>query len=224
MADPIQPGSPSSPGTPEASPKPAGAVPGAKAPAAAKAAPPFPPDPPPPPDAVWPACITELQAAHPGAVAQVSLWVGDWTIIVPVDRVAEAATFLRDHESGRFDCCSDVTAVDWPARAERFDLVYCLYSTRLKQRVRLKARAKDGEAVPTVSGVWPAANWLEREVWDMFGVPFAGHPDLRRILMPDEWQGHPLRKDYPIEGPGELLLEDPQEWLKLAQSENEADI
>jgi NADH-quinone oxidoreductase subunit C len=173
---------------------------------------------------VVPAFVEALRAAHPEAVAQLCYFVGDWTVIVPADRLVEAATFLRDHESGRFDYCSDVTATDWPARAERFDLVYCLYSTRRRHRVRLKVRVRDGEAVPSVTGVWAAANWLEREVFDMFGVRFAGHPDLRRILMPDEWQGHPQRKDYPLEGPGELLLEDPQEWLKLRQIEDDASV
>jgi len=102
--------------------------------------------------------------------------------------------------------------------------VYCLYSTTRRHRVRVKVRAADGEAVPSVTGVWPAANWLEREVYDMFGVRFAGHPDLRRILMPEEWQGHPERKDYPLEGPGELLLEDPQEWLRLRNAQDAADL
>jgi NADH-quinone oxidoreductase subunit C len=94
-------------------------------------------------------------------------------------------------------------------------VIYTLYSTRHRQRVRIKVRAADGEAVPSVAGVWPAANWLEREVFDMFGITFSGHPDLRRILMPDDWQGYPQRKDYPLEGPGEMVLESPEDWLKV---------
>ncbi len=125
------------------------------------------------------------------------------------------ATHLRDAPGALFNFCSDVTASDWPPRAKRFDVIYCLYSTTLRHRVRLKVQAGDGEAVPTVTGVWPSANWLEREVFDLFGIPFEGHPDLRRILMPDDWQGHPQRKDYPLEGPGELLIEDPVDWLRV---------
>ncbi len=186
--------------------------------------PPGPPDPPPPAGVAIPPFIASLQAAFPGEAFQVSYWVGDWTVIVPIDRLLGIAQFLRDDPAGRFDYCSDVTAVDWPTRTPRFDVVYCLYSTRHRHRVRMKVRAGDGEAVPSVTGLWPAANWLERETYDMFGIRFPGHPDLRRILMPEEWQGYPLRKDYPLEGPGELLLESPLEWLKLRQAEDEADI
>jgi len=171
-----------------------------------------------------PAFVAGLQAAMPGAVTQVSYWVGDWTVIVPGDRLVDASEWLRDTPGAQFDFCSDVTATDWPTRGERFDLVYSLYSTRLRHRVRLKVRAADGVAVPSVTGVWPAAGWLEREVFDMFGVRFAGHRDLRRILMPDDWQGHPQRKDYPLEGPGELMLERPLDWLRLRQADDEADI
>jgi NADH-quinone oxidoreductase subunit C len=104
--------------------------------------------------------------------------------------------------------------------AQRFDVIHSLYSTTLRHRVRIKVRAAEGEAVPSVTAVWSAANWLEREVFDLFGIRFDGHPDLRRILMPDEWQGHPQRKDYPLEGPGELLLESPMDWLRVKRAED----
>jgi NADH-quinone oxidoreductase subunit C len=187
----------------------------------APAAPTGPVDPPPPADKPLPDTITALQAAVPGAVTQVSFWVGDWTVIVPADRLLDVARHLR---SAGFDFCSDVTASDWPQRPQRFDVVYALYSIRDKRRIRIKVRAAENEPVPSVTGLWPAANWLEREVYDLFGVSFTGHPDLRRILMPEDWQGHPQRKDYPLEGPGELLMESPLDWLKLKQAAVEADI
>lgn len=180
-----------------------------------------PPDPVPPEGAVVPERLAGLQAALPGAVIQLACFVGDWTAIVSLPRLLEVAGWLRAHG---FDACADVTASDWPERPERFDVIYVLYAVELRQRLRLKVRAADGESVPSVTGVWPAASWLEREVYDLFGVPFSGHPDLRRILMPDEWQGHPQRKDYPLEGPGELLLENPLDWLRLKRAADEADI
>ena len=203
--------------------KPAAARPKPK-PKAPPEAPEGPPDPPPPEDLEKPAFLTALEAALPGRVEQLSYWVGDWTVIVAPEALPEVAAFLKDSDEGSFDYCADVTATDWPPREKRFDVVYCLYSTRRRQRVRVKVRAAAGESVPSVTGVWPAANWLEREVWDMFGVSFTGHPDLRRILMPQEWQGHPQRKDYPLEGPGEFLLESPMEWLRLRNARDEAEI
>ena len=187
------------------------------------AAPPAPPDPPPPADLAVPACVTALQAALPGAVERVSYWVGDWTVVVPASRLLEAGRFLRDSPEALLDYCSDLTAIDWPARAERFDLVYCLYSTHYRHRLRIKVRSAGVDPVPSVTGIWPGANWLEREVFDLFGVTFAGHPDLRRILLPDDWQGHPERKDYPLEGPGELLVCDPLDWLRLHHPEEDAE-
>jgi NADH-quinone oxidoreductase subunit C len=183
-----------------------------------------PPDPPPPADLTAPAFIASLDAAVPGAVAQVSYWVGDWTIIVPLSQLSTALRHLRDASDAAFDLCSDVTATDWPLRPERFDVVYCLYSTRHRHRIRVKARAGELDPVPSVTDLWPAANWLEREVYDMFGVNITGHPDRRRILLPDDWQGFPQRKDYPLEGPGELLMENPLDWLKLRQARDQADI
>ncbi|PYR52731.1 MAG: NADH-quinone oxidoreductase subunit C [Acidobacteria bacterium] len=190
-----------------------------------KAAPPTgPPDPPPPADKPVPAFITALQQAIPGAVTGVSYYLGDWTLLVAADRLLEVATHLRRAPDASFELCSDVTATDWPPRAERFDVVYCLFSIRHRQRLRMKVKVGDGQPLASVTGIWPAANWLEREVFDMFGVNFVGHPDRRRILMPEDWQGHPQRKDYPLEGPGELLMENPVDWLKLRQAKEEAEI
>jgi NADH-quinone oxidoreductase subunit C len=218
-----EPAAPAAPKPEAAAPKPAAAKPAAKP--AAPPAPLIPTDPAPPADLPVPAFITALQAKMPEAVEHVAYWVGDWSVIVAPDRVVEATTFRRDAPEGRFDYLSDLTAADWPARADRrFDVIYCLYSTTLRQRVRVKARVADGQVVPSVTGVWTGANWLEREVFDMFGISFAGHPDLRRILMPADWQGHPQRKDYPLEGPGELVMESPQDWLKARQAAVEADI
>jgi NADH-quinone oxidoreductase subunit C len=118
--------------------------------------------------------------------------------ILTVERVrlVEIALYLRDEE--KFDMLADLTAVDWPKREKRFDVVLDLYSFAKNERLRLKVHAADGEEVSSVVSVWPAANWQEREVYDMFGIVFSGHPDLKRILLPDEWQGYPLRKDYDI--------------------------
>ena len=183
------------------------------------AAPAGPPDPAPPEGLEPPSFISSLRDAVPDGIEHLSYWVGDWTLIVSAARLLDVAAHLRDTPGAQFDFCSDVTATDWPPRPVRFDVIYCLYSTTLKHRVRMKVRAADGVPVDSVTSVWPAANWLEREVFDMFGITFAGHPDLRRILMPDEWQGHPQRKDYPLEGPGELLLENPMDWLRLKRAE-----
>jgi NADH-quinone oxidoreductase subunit C len=215
------------PGPAPAAPKPAAPPkPAAKAPAKAEPKapppPPGPPDQPPPADAVRPAWLSALEARHGAALVAVSFWVGDWTAIVQPAHLVDVLAWLRDAPEARFDFLSDLTATDWLPREPRFDVVYCLYSTSRRHRARVKVRVADGEAVPTATRLWPAANWFEREVFDLFGVPFAGHPDPRRILLPEDWQGHPQRKDYPLEGPGELMIEDPQEWLKLRHQQREA--
>jgi len=204
------------------------AAPAAKAaphPPPAPAPPTGPTDPPPPAGTEPPAFIATLQAAIPGSVTAISYYLGDWTIIVPAAKMLAIAQHLHDAPDARFDYLSDLTATDWPPRKEgRFDVVYCLYSIPHRHRVRVKVIAGETDGVASVTGVWPAANWLEREVWDLFGVNFTGHPDRRRILMPEDWQGFPQRKDYPLEGPGELLMENPLDWLKLRQAKEEADI
>jgi len=117
-------------------------------------------------------------------------------LVVESGRLEEIARYARDEE--KFEMLTDLTAVDWPKREKRFDVVLNLYSFAKNERLRLKAQAADGEEVPSVVGVWVAANWMEREAFDMFGIVFSGHPNLKRILLPDEWQGYPLRKDYDI--------------------------
>jgi NADH-quinone oxidoreductase subunit C len=216
------------PATP-AAPRAPGAAPAAKAgaphPPPAAAPPSGPTDPAPPADKTPPAFIATLQSAIPGGVVALSYWVGDWTIIAPAAKVLDVVRHLRDAPDASFDLLSDLTATDWPPRAEgRFDVIYCLYSTRHRHRVRVKVKVADQQPLASVTSVWPGANWLEREVYDMFGVNFTGHPDRRRILMPEDWQGFPQRKDYPLEGPGELLMENPLDWLKLRQAREEADI
>jgi NADH-quinone oxidoreductase subunit C len=117
-------------------------------------------------------------------------------LVVARERLLEVAQYARDEE--KFDLLTDLTAVDWPKREKRFDVILNLYSFPKNERLRLKVHAGENEPVPSVSGVWTTANWLEREVLDMFGISFEGHPNPKRILLPDEWQGHPLRKDYDI--------------------------
>jgi NADH-quinone oxidoreductase subunit C len=122
------------------------------------------------------------------------------TLVVPSARLVEVCTVLRDDASLRFLLLADLTAVDWWPGEPRFEVVYHLASFAPAERLRLKTRlgGKDPR-VATVSTVWPVANWLEREVYDLFGIVFDGHPDLRRLMMPDDWVGHPLRKDYPVQ-------------------------
>jgi NADH-quinone oxidoreductase subunit C len=142
---------------------------------------------------------------------------GQAVVTAPVDAAADALRTLRDDPELRFDLLADVTAVDYLGRTPRFEVVYQLKSLALDHRLRLKVPV-DGDApvVPSASGLWKSALWGEREVFDMFGIRFAGHPDLRRILMYPEFQGHPLRKDYPLNQRWSLVPErDPitQPWF-----------
>ncbi|HWR13863.1 MAG TPA: NADH-quinone oxidoreductase subunit C [Terriglobales bacterium] len=123
------------------------------------------------------------------------------TIWIKRDHVVNAARFLRDHSELRFNFLSDVTCVDWYPSEPRFEVVYHLLSIPRKSRVRLKVKLNSGDTrVGSMMSVWPSCNFFEREVFDLFGITFEGHPYLKRIMMPDDWNGHPLRKDYPVEG------------------------
>jgi NADH-quinone oxidoreductase subunit C len=126
------------------------------------------------------------------------------TLLLAPEALVEVCRALRDEPTLRYDYLADVTAVDWPERAPRFDVVYHLLSLQTRAYVRLKVRVgqptEEHPAVPSVHEVWPTANWYEREIYDLFGIAFTGHPDLRRLLMPADWEGHPLRKDYPLTG------------------------
>ena len=145
--------------------------------------------------------LQRLREQFAEALVDVKLWRNESAAILRSQDLVRVCRFLRDDPDLAFDFLSDVTGVDrlmLPENSPRFEVVYHVYSIHHGRRLRLKVQVDEGEAVPTVTEVWPTANWHEREVYDMFGVPFAGHPDLRRILMPDDWEGHPLRKDYAI--------------------------
>jgi NADH-quinone oxidoreductase subunit C len=148
------------------------------------------------PDALIERLTTLLPAAKPFRSEAAR---GQAVVVVEREALLEALRALRDHPDTRFEQLSDLTAVDYLGRTPRFEVVYQLYSLSLNHRLRVKVPVPEEAAVlPSATGLWKAANWAERETWDMFGIRFAGHPDLRRILMYPEFQGHPLRKDYPV--------------------------
>ena len=142
----------------------------------------------------------KLEAKFGGGVGPVTVGAVESSIGVDADKIAEIATFLKNDPDTRFDCLSNLSGVDYPARGH-VEVVYNLISYAKRHEVTLKVSTdRDAPSVASVCGVWPAANWLEREVYDLLGVDFVGHPDLRRILLPDDWVGNPLRKDY-VEAP-----------------------
>ena len=145
--------------------------------------------------------VASLQDALPGApiegVPSVDLQT---TIYVSREDLPAIARTLKDRSGLAFNLLAEITAVDFWPREPRFELVYILVSIPNRLRLRMKVRLSGADPhVATMSGVWPAANWLEREVWDLFGISFDGHPDPRRLLMPEDWEGYPLRKDYPVQ-------------------------
>ena len=136
--------------------------------------------------------------------------------------IVKLLTFLRDDAACQFAVMIDITAVDWPERAQRFDVVYNLLSLTHNQRIRVKVATDDGDPVPSVIAAYSAAGWYEREVWDMYGILFSGHPDLRRLLTDYGFEGHPLRKDFPLTGYVEVRYDDEEkrvvyEPVKLTQ-------
>jgi NADH-quinone oxidoreductase subunit C len=145
--------------------------------------------------------VASLQDAVPGAAIEGAPAIDRHsTIYVSRDDIHAVMLALRDRAEWRFSFLAELTAVDYLPRAPRFELVYILVSIERSERLRVKVRLDTDDArVRTVMDIWPAANWLEREVWDLFGIVFDGHPDLRRLLMPEDWEGHPLRKDYPVQ-------------------------
>jgi NADH-quinone oxidoreductase subunit C len=151
------------------------------------------------------AILARLRERAGDGVQETHDFRGDHTAVVTRETILDLLTLCRDDAALEFDLLVDITAVDnlkFPGREDgpRFEVVYHLYSTVHNHRLRLKVRVEEDDAhVPTASLLWPIANWLEREVWDMFGVRFDGHSDLRRLLLYEEFVGHPLRKDYPIE-------------------------
>lgn len=146
------------------------------------------------------AALDALKESLGPAVEEVAYHAGEVTARVGVDRLLEVLRFLKQDARTKMDLLSDLSAVDNPKEPKRFEINYHLYSIPLNQRLRVKVKVAEGEAVPTVTGIWATANWHEREAFDLFGIRFSDHPDLTRILLPDDWKGHPLRKEYPLEG------------------------
>jgi len=136
--------------------------------------------------------------------------LGELTLFVDAAQIVHVLKLLRDDGRCRFEVLIDICGVDWPAREKRFDVVYHLLSPRLNQRIRVKIEADEETPVASAVEVFPAANWFEREAYDMYGILFAGHPDLRRLLTDYGFQGHPLRKDFPLSGYVEVRYDDGQ--------------
>jgi NADH-quinone oxidoreductase subunit C len=146
--------------------------------------------------------VEKVRQKFPQAIVETVEFRDEQTIVLKPEDLVTVCSYLQ--KDLRYNFLSSVTAVDWPERIPRFDVVYHLLSIPnqcvLRLKVRVGQRREEHPAVPTVVGVWPSANWYEREVYDLFGITFTGHPDLRRILMPMDWTTHPLRKDYPLTG------------------------
>jgi NADH-quinone oxidoreductase subunit C len=183
--------------------KPAAAAPAS--PAAAKPAAP-PPKPAAPVPTPWDSPLIAKLKSEYGSGVEPLTYLGQNYMIVDRSLIPEILQVLHNEE--QFDYCVDITAVHYPKREKQFDVVWVLYSFARNERIRVTARIADGESIASSVPIWATANWLEREVFDMFGIKFDGHPDMKRILLPDGWKGHPLRKDYGI-------LQQDNEWVQI---------
>ena len=142
-----------------------------------------------------------LRAWNPNAIEEIIEFRGETTLVLPRKILRAVAERCRDHAELKFDLLTDATCVDRFPQEPRFELNYHLVSIPRRDKIRLKVRLSGSDpVVDTLVPVWPGANWLEREIFDLFGIRFEGHPDLRRILLPEDWEGYPLRRDYPVEG------------------------
>jgi NADH-quinone oxidoreductase subunit C len=154
----------------------------------------------------WTSPLVEKYRSQYGSGLDAQSYLGQNYFSVDRSLIPDILRLLRDDD--QFDYCVDITAVHYPEREKQFDVLWNLYSYARNERVRVKTQISDGASLPSSVSIWPTANWLEREVYDMFGIQFDGHPDLKRILLPDGWKGHPLRKDYGI-------LQQDQEWVQI---------
>jgi len=150
--------------------------------------------------------VARLKSQYGSGVHEANTYLGQNYLVLDASITAEALRILRDEE--QFDYCVDLTATHYPTREKQFELIWILYSFARNERIRVKTMIADGESFPSSVEIWPTTNWLEREVYDMFGIRFDGHPDLKRILLPDGWKGYPLRKDYGI-------IQQDQEWVQI---------
>ncbi len=144
------------------------------------------------------AALAKLREAFPSLDIEATAFRGEDTLLVPRESLLDVLAYLKDEPGCEFDFLTDVTAVHWPKRKEPFEVVYHLYSMPRNVRLRVKCLAAVEPSVPSVVALWPTANWLERECYDMFGIDFVDHPELSRILMPDDYAGWPLRKEFPL--------------------------
>jgi NADH-quinone oxidoreductase subunit C len=145
----------------------------------------------------------KIKERFPGEFLEAKEYRGQLAVTVQKDRIVEICRFLHDDPELAFNHITDVTAADYPNDEERFEVIYHFYSISKNQRIRLKARVREEDCtIDSVAGIWQGANFMERETYDLMGIRFNGHPDLRRILLTDDFEGHPLRKDYPVEGKG----------------------